>query len=212
MAEVDLKGIQREVKTKGYVNDLRRNGYVPAVFYKQGEENKLLAVSELKLRPLIFSAETYLINLQIEQDQAEKCIIKEFQLDPVTEKILHVDFHGLKAGQRIALDIPVHLIGSAQGVKDGGIIQYILHKIHIECLPSMIPDKIDVDITKLKIGDSIHVRDLNFPDIKILSNLDSTIVSIVPPTVQKEITEVEVAPTEAAEPEVISKGKKAEEE
>jgi large subunit ribosomal protein L25 len=76
----------------------------------------------------------------------------------------------------------------------------------------MIPDKIDVDITNLKIGDSIHVRDLNFPDIKILSNLDSTIVSIVPPTVQKEITEVEVAPTEAAEPEVISKGKKAEEE
>ncbi|MBU2446759.1 MAG: 50S ribosomal protein L25 [Bacteroidetes bacterium] len=212
MAEVALNGIKREVKTKGHVNELRRSGYIPAVFYKHGEENKLLAVNELKIKPLIFSPDTFLINLQIDQAEAEKCIIKEFQLDPLTEKILHVDFYGLKAGEKITIDVTLQLIGSSQGVRDGGVVQYTLHKLHIECLPSQIPDKIEVDITNLKIGDSIHVRDLIIPDVKILSNLDSTIVAIVPPTVQKEETEAEVAPALAAEPEVITKGKKAEEE
>ncbi len=212
MAEVALNGIRREVKSQGHINELRRKGYIPAVFYKHGEENKLLAVNELKIRPLIFSAETHLINLSIDDASPESCIIKEFQLDPLTDKIVHVDFYGLKAGEKITIDVVLHLTGSSQGVKDGGVVQHSLHKLHIECLPSQIPDKIDVNITNLKIGDSIHVRDLNIPDIRILSNLDSTVVAVVPPTVQKEVTEVEVEPTEAAEPEVISKGKKTEEE
>ncbi|MBM4175227.1 MAG: 50S ribosomal protein L25 [Ignavibacteria bacterium] len=212
MAEIALNGVRREVKSQGHINELRRQGFIPAVFYKHGEGNKLLAVNELKIRSLIFSAETHLINLSIDDSKPEACIIKEFQLDPLTEKILHVDFHGLKAGEKITIDVTLHLIGSAQGVKDGGVIQHSMHKLHLECLPSQIPDKIDVDISSLKIGDSIHVRDLNIPNIKILSNMGSTVVAVVPPTVQKEAAEVETIEEEAAEPEVISKGKKTEEE
>lgn len=212
MAELTLNVKRRQLNTKGYLTQLRREGFIPAVFYKHGEENQFISVSEQKLKPIIFSSETFLINLKIDDTEPQNCIIKEFQLDPVTSQILHADFHGLKAGEKVTINVAVHLIGSAIGVKDGGIIQHSLHKLHVECLPSQIPDKVDVDISQLKIGDSIHVKDLSIPNVRILSNMDATIVAIVPPTVHKETLEVPLETEEAAEPEVIGKGKKAEEE
>ncbi|MCR4416163.1 MAG: 50S ribosomal protein L25 [Ignavibacteria bacterium] len=213
MAQVTLQGIKRELKTKGYLTELRKNGYVPAVYYAHGEENIFLAVPENKLKHIVFSPETYLINLEIEGVGQKTCILKEFQLDPVTDKIVHVDFHGLKAGEKVNVEVMVHLIGTPIGVREGGIIQHSLHKIEIECLPTEIPEKIDVDISNLKIGDALHVKDLDLPSYRILTNPEATIITIVPPALHKEEAAGEgAAPTEQAEPEVIQKGKKTEEE
>jgi ribosomal protein L25, Ctc-form len=213
MAQVTLQGIKRELKTKGYLTELRKKGYVPAVYYAHGEENLFLAVPKNKLKPLVFSPETYLIDLNIEGVGQKTCIIKEFQLDPVTDEIVHVDFHGLKAGEKINVEVAVHLIGTPIGVKEGGIIQHSLHKIEIECLPTEIPDKIDVDVTHLKIGDALHVKDLNLAQYRVLTNPEATIITIVPPALHKEEAAGEAAAaSEQAEPEVIQKGKKTEEE
>jgi len=213
MAQVTLQGIKRELKTKGYLTELRKKGYVPAVYYAHEEENLFLAVPKNKLKPLVFSSETYLIDLNIEGIGQKTCIIKEFQLDPVTDEIIHVDFHGLKAGEKVSVEVAVHLVGIPIGVREGGIIQHSLHKIEIECLPTEIPEKIDVDITHLKIGDALHVKDLNLTQFRVLTNPDATIITIVPPALQREEAAGEaITPSEQAEPEVIQKGKKTEEE
>lgn len=214
MAEVTLQGITRELKTKGYLTELRKKGYVPAVYYVHGEENLYVAVPEKKLKSVVFSPETYLINLEIEGVGKKTCILKEFQLDPVTDQILHVDFHGLKAGERINVEVAIHLVGVPVGVREGGIIQHSLHKIELECLPDQIPDKIDVDVSNLKIGDSIHVKDLQIPNARVVTNPESTIITIVPPALHRETEAVAPGVTgqEQAEPEVIQKGKKTEEE
>lgn len=211
MAQVTISGIKRDLSTKGYLTEFRKKGYVPAVYYAHGEDNIFLAIPESKIKPIVFSAETYLINLEIEGVGTKSCILKEFQLDPVTDKIIHVDFHGLKAGEKITVDVAVHLVGTPIGVKEGGLLQHILHKIEIECLPTEIPDKIDVDVSKLKIGDSIHVKDLNLPGVRVITNPEASIVTIIHKAIQ-EVTPAETTVTEQAEPEVIQKGKKTEEE
>lgn len=211
MAQVTISGIKRELSTKGYLTKLRQKGYVPAVYYAHGEDNIFLAIPESKVKPIVFSSETYLINLEIEGVGTKSCILKEFQLDPVTDKIIHVDLHGLKAGEKITVEVAVHLVGTPIGVKEGGLLQHSLHKIEIECLPTEIPDKIDVDVSKLKIGDSIHVKDLNLSGVKVLTNPDTTIVTVIHKAIH-EAAPTEAAGTEQAEPEVIQKGKKTEEE
>ncbi len=211
MAQVTISGIKRELSTKGYLTKLRQKGYVPAVYYAHGEDNIFLAIPESKVKPIVFSSETYLINLEIEGVGTKSCILKEFQLDPVTDKIIHVDLHGLKAGEKITVEVAVHLVGTPIGVKEGGLLQHSLHKIEIECLPNEIPDKIDVDVSKLKIGDSIHVKDLNLSGVKVLTNPDTTIVTVIHKAIH-EAAPTEAAGTEQAEPEVIQKGKKTEEE
>lgn len=212
MSEITLQGIKRELKTKGYKNELRRKGMVPAVYYGHGEENIFLAIPEVKLRPLVFTSETHLISLEIEGLGKKTCILKDFQLDPVTEKIIHVDFQGLKADETVSVEVAIHLVGTPIGVKEGGIIQHSLHKLEIECLPSQIPDKIDVDISQLKIGDSLHVKDIHLENAKNVSKPDATIITIVPPAVLHEEAAPAEGAEEKAEPEVIQKGKKTEEE
>lgn len=215
MPEVTLECKSREKGKKSIITKLRQEGFVPGVFYKHGEENILFSAKEIKLKPLIFSDETFLVNLVIDNKPPEKCIIKEFQLDPVTDRILHVDMLGLKEGEKITVDVPVHLVGNAIGSKEGGIVQHSLHKVQVEVLPTQIPDRINIDISNLKIGDSIHVKDLKLENVRFLSNPEATIVAVVTPTVMKEKTPEEAAQEaaeEAKEPEVISKGKKTEEE
>lgn len=212
MAQVTLSGIKRELGPQSILTNLRSKGYIPAVYYAHGEENIYLAVPEAKLKPIIFSAETYLINLEIEGIGVKPCILKEFQLDPVTDKIIHVDFHGLKAGEKVTVEVAVHLVGTPIGVREGGLLQHSLHKIEVECMPTEIPDKIDVDVSKLKIGDSIHVKDLNIPNLRFISNPEATIVTVIHKALHKEVEAGEVETKEQIEPEVIQKGKKTEEE
>lgn len=212
MAQVTLSGIKRELGSKSNLTELRNKGYVPVVYYAHGEENLFLAVPEARLKPIVFSAETYLINLEIEGVGTKTCILKDFQLDPVTDKIVHVDFHGLKSDEKITVEVAVHLVGSAIGVKEGGLLQHALHKVEVECYPTEIPDKIDVDVSNLKIGDAIHVKDLNLPGLKFVTNPEATIVTVIHKALPKEEAVAETPSPEKSEPEVIQKGKKTEQE
>ena len=206
MEKVILEAKKREKTDKASRNALRKNGRVPAVFYSKHHNPLSVDVSERALHPLVFTSKTHLISLNVGEAENLDCIIKDVQFDPVTEKVVHIDLLGLQKGEKIQIEVPVQLLGSPIGLKEGGILQQSLYKIEIECLPSEIPEHIKIDITNLKLGDSIHIADLKFDNFEILNQEEVIIVSITHPKVEVEEKPAE-AEEESAEPEVIGKGK-----
>lgn len=214
MAEVTLKAKIRKVSTKGTLNQLRKKGNVPGVFYIKGNEGIPILVEENDINPLVFTSESHLIQLKIDDDKEEmhEAILKEIQFDPVTDKVVHFDLRGITRGEVLELEIPLMLRGTAQGVKEGGILQQVLHKLQIECLPLHIPEHLEFDVTGLKFGQTITVADLSFENIKILNSEKSVVLSIVAPKIlDEDRKEDELDSGEPVEPEVIKKGKAEEE-
>ncbi len=191
---------------------LRREGKVPGIFYIHGEKNIPIAILEKSLKPLIFTAETHIIDLHLNEGGNKNCILRDIQFDPVTERPIHVDLQGLRADKKINLEVPIILTGAAPlGVRDGGIVQHIMHRLKISCLPKDIPEHIEVNAEHLKMNQFVHVRDLKIANVTILDSESSSIVGVVPPTVEKEETVAVPGAEAAAEPELIGKGKKPEE-
>jgi large subunit ribosomal protein L25 len=189
------------------------------VFYYKNTDAIPILVKDTALHPFVYTSEVRIINLQIEgSDKPLNCILKDVQFDPVSDKPIHFDLLGITENEKITVEVPIKLIGTAAGVKEGGIVQHILHSLEIECFPSAIPAHIDVNIENLMIGDAVKVNEIQTKNFEILNSPDSTIVSVVPPAVEEVVAapaEGEAAvegATEPAEPEVISKGKKDEEE
>ncbi len=212
MSELILKAEKRSGFKRSTSRQMRNNGYVPGIYYINGGENIAIKATELSLRPVVFTDESHVINLEVEgEPKPFSCILKDVQFDPITSRLIHFDLLGLKAGEMINLEIPVALTGNAPGVKDGGILQHILHKLEVKCLPQNIPSHIEIDINALSIGDAVKVGDIKIDNVEILNDANATVVSVVQPAAA-ETTE-ETAPTEegTAEPEVITKGKKEEE-
>ncbi|MBN1634690.1 MAG: 50S ribosomal protein L25 [Ignavibacteria bacterium] len=225
MAEVNLKVQKRTEFKKSLSKDIRKKGFIPGVFYGHGVEPTPILASETAMKPLIYTSESRVINLSIEgEDASYSCIIKDIQFDPLKNRPIHFDLLALTEGEKINLEVNVILKGSAIGVKDGGVLQHTLHKLEIECLPQNIPPQIEVDITNLSIGDSVKAGDIKLEGIEILNDANASVVSVVPPTIDKEAEAAAAAAAEAAaeaeaegegekaaEPEVIAKGKKEEE-
>jgi len=183
------------------------------VFYL-GNENVTLQVDEAVIRSIATSHATHVLKIKFQDGAERRAILNDVQFDPVAGKILHFDLHGIRAGEKITIEIPVHLTGSAKGAKDGGILQHSIHRIRIQCDPDNVPEHISVDVTELGIADSVHVKDIKIEGVKILENPESAIVTVVPPPVIKEETPEAAAAAAAeapTEPEVIGKTKKAEE-
>ncbi len=181
MAEINIISKKREKTTKGAVNQLRKAGNVPGVLYSNEMETPInFVTSELALRPVVYTKEMHLVNLKID-DKEYKCILKDTQFDPVTDKLIHVDFQAIKVGQEIQVQVPIKLVGNAIGVRNGGRLQQHLYKLDIECLPKDIPDVFPLDISELKISQALHVKDLSLGNIKILNNEDTLIVAIIAP-------------------------------
>ncbi len=126
---------------------------------------------------------------------------------------MHFDLLGLKENEEITIEVPIVLTGgTAAGVKEGGTLQHVIHKLRISCLPKHIPSKIEIDVAALNINDSVHVRDLKLDNVTVLENEDSAVVAVLPPVIEKAPEEAAAAEAEApAEPEVLAKGKKPEE-
>ncbi|MDP2207851.1 MAG: 50S ribosomal protein L25 [Bacteroidota bacterium] len=207
MAEVILHAELRELKGKK-PGALRREGKIPGIFYIHGENNLTVALPEKSLLKLIHSSETNLINLKLSDGTEKRCILKDVQLDPVTEKPVHVDLQGVRADEKLTLDIPVVIIGGIpKGVREGGILQHIIHKLKISCLPEHIPQHIAINAEELLINQSVHIKDLKVENFVVLDNENNTIIAILPPLVEKVVAEVAVEAV--AEPEVVGKGKKA---
>jgi large subunit ribosomal protein L25 len=211
MATMNLTAQKREDISNSATKTLRKKGIIPGVFYHRDASPVSISVKDTALKPFVYTAEVRIINLQIEgAEKAQNCILKDVQFDPVSDKPIHFDLLGISENEKIKVEIPLKMVGSPVGVKDGGIIQQSVHSIEIECLPGDIPAHIDINIESLKIGDSIHVGDIEAKNFEILDNADTTIVAVVPPAVEKAETPAEGEAT-TAEPEVITKGKKEEE-
>lgn len=209
MREITLDAEVRTELGRG-TRRLRRDGKVPGVFYLHGEENVHVTINERSLKPLIYTAETHVINLKLTNGRGMNCILRDIQFDPVSDRPIHVDFQGLRENEEITIEVPIVITGGIPaGVREGGILQQMIHRLEISCLPKDIPEHIEINASELKINQFFHVSDLKLENVRILENETSTIVGIVPPTVEKEVAPEQV--TEAVEPEVIGKGKKEEE-
>jgi large subunit ribosomal protein L25 len=211
MENVVLNATERKTITKPALNVIRGNKRVPGTFYLKNSKPISIDVLEKELNPLVFTAETHLISLKVEGFDEHDCIIKDVQFDPVNDRVVHFDLLGLVKGEMFQLEVPIRYNGSAIGIKEGGILQQVLHKIEIECLPKNIPQHLDVDVTDIKLGAAIHAGDLKFENITILTPADAVVVTVTHPKVEKEPV-VEEAVEGAVEPEVIAKGKAEEAE
>jgi len=212
MDEILLNAELREEIGRGKVKDLRDKGFIPAVVYAAGKESQALKVSHSELLKLIHQhrIEGVIINLKFKDDKQKgrPCLIKEIQYDPVYGDIVHVDFNEISLTKEIKVNVPVIAKGEPVGVKqEGGSLEHILWEIEVGCLPTNIPKGIEVDVSQLKIGDSIHIKDLVMPSgVKVLNDQTSIVLSVAAP--MKE--EVPVAPVEGEEklePEVIKEKK-----
>jgi large subunit ribosomal protein L25 len=205
--------IQAEARTRTGqgTRAIRREGRVPGIYYIHGESTIPFTVTGKSLQPLIFTTDSHIINLKFADGGEKKCILRDVQFDPVTDLPIHVDLQGLRENEEITLEIPVVITGGTpQGVRDGGILQQSIRRLRVSCLPKHIPNHIEVNAEGLTMNHFVHVRDIKIPDVTILAHDDDTILGVIPPTVEKEATPEAAVEGAAAEPEVITKGKKPE--
>jgi large subunit ribosomal protein L25 len=205
----------REQTGKEMAKKLRAKGLMPAIFYGPNSETIALTLDPKELSKTLHTeaGENVLIDLNIrkgEESLKKVVMLKELQVQPLQRKALHADFFEVSMDVMVAVEIPVHLLGKSEGVKVGGILEQVQRTIQIECLPGDIPRSIDVDVSALMIGDSIHVSDLKLEKFKILSDLNLTIATVVPPVAEAKPAEEAVA-EEAPEAEAEAKEVKEEE-
>ena len=209
MKEVTLEARSRKGEGKGEARKLRAGGKIPGVVYGKGEKPMAIELEHESFHNAMrgISGENLLINLSVDGKTAKKkALIREVQRDPVDGRLLHIDFMHISMKDKIRVDVPIELTGMAVGVKDfGGIMSWVIREVEVSCLPADIPDKITIDVSELKIHDSIHISDLPVQKAEILDSPERTVVSIVPPTVIKEAA----VEAEAAEGETVAEGAEA---
>ncbi len=213
MEEIILEIQPRDELGKNKVKGLRGKGFIPAVIYAEGKKSQAIKVSHRQLWQLIHQhrLESMVINLKIQDDKKQKgrsCLIKEIQYDPVKGDIIHVDFNEISLTKVIKVNVPVVAKGEPIGVKlVGGSLEHILWEIEVECLPTDIPKGIEVDVSQLKIGDAIHIKDITFPpNIKVLNAPEAIVFSVTAP-IKEEVVAPAVEGEEKQEPEVIKEKK-----
>jgi large subunit ribosomal protein L25 len=222
MKELQLAAQARQAGNKGQVRRLRAAGSIPGVLYGLDKEPQPLGVSGRDFHKVLREAgENALLDLALTGSKTEKVLVRELQRHPVSEEVLHVDFLRIDITKEIELTVPIRLVGTAAGVKAGGVLEFVRRDLKISCLPTKIPSAIDVDISELDINEAIHVSDLSVEEVEILTDPQRTIVVVHPPIIAKlpeaeaeaaEEEEVAAAEEAAAEPEVITEKKKEEEE
>ncbi len=209
MSELKLIAEAREESGKSVAGRLRRQGKVPGIFYGELKKPISLTLDEHDLT-LGLRGHHSTVNLTI-NGKSYRCIVREVQIHPVSGRVLHVDFMGIKANQQVEMEVSIEFEGKPEGVKDGGIFDEIKHVAQILVLPKNIPDVIRVNVENLKIGDALRLRDLQTDNYEILGDPEDVICRVEAPRGIEEET-LEEATEEEAEPEVISKGKEDKEE
>jgi|SRR5690606_7870893 len=208
MDAVTLDAATRSNIGKGAARALRRDGKIPAVIYGHGRDPQALELDQRAVGRLldVIGGETVLIDVAIDGAAPVQAIVREVQRNPVRRAdVIHLDLYAVVAGEPILVDVPVHLVGTAEGVRNqGGVLDHHVHRLTIKCLPRHIPERVDVDVSKLHVGQAIHAGELTVPNAEVMHDADVSIVGVL-------AARVEVAPeptAEAAEgPEVIKKGK-----
>ena len=210
---VSLAAIPRQATGKGAARQARFRGKVPAVIYGHGRETQPLELESKALEQALHGIEPASTIIELAVDgKTVKTLIREIQRHPIRPDIIHVDFYEIHASEKVKLKVPVHLVGSPDGVRNaGGVLDQVTREVEIEVLPENIPERVELDVTALKIGDSLHVRDLTIADAKLLTEVDLTIATVVPPRAE-EVAAPSPEAAEVAEPELIRKVREGEEE
>jgi len=216
MASANLAAKARDNSGKGVSRKLRGEGRVPAVVYGHGRDPLSLSINTRELEKLLdrIAAESTVIDLDID-GKPSRTLIREIQRHPFKRQILHVDFQELVAGEKISVSVPIVLVGVPDGVRmDGGILDISMRELEIEVDPSNIPNHVEIDVTKLTIGSSVHVRDIPLPEgVEVLDDEDASVCVVSAPRAAVEETPaVEGEAEVAAEPEVIRAKKPDEDE
>lgn len=188
---------------KRAAKSVRNSGSVPCVLYGPELEPVHFQLTEFSLHPLIFTHETHTIEISLDGN-SWPCILRDIDFHPVTDKPIHVDFQLLTEGQTIRVTIPVQLVGTPAGQLEGGVTQQVITEIEIECLPKDIPSHLELEISALNIGDTLHVSDLIVANFTVLTSLDHTIVTVAGAAPEEEILEEELE--EGLEGEDLAEG------
>ncbi|MGH7653886.1 MAG: 50S ribosomal protein L25 [Gemmatimonadaceae bacterium] len=215
MATANLAAKVRSTAGKGAARKLRAVGAVPAVVYGHGREPQSLAIDTYTLERMLekVSYKTTVIELEIAGAANAKTLIREIQRHPYKRHILHVDFQELVAGEKVTVRVPLVFVGTPEGVRTGGgILDQVMHEMEITVDPLNIPNHVDVDVSNLLIGHSIHVGEIKVPDgVEVLDDASATVcVCSIPKAVVEEVPSADAAAA-PAEPELIRKTKEGEE-
>jgi large subunit ribosomal protein L25 len=209
--QVKLKAQKRTVIGRNAIKNIKKEGLVPGVVYGSQAQPMALQVDGRELKNVLAhaSSEHVLVELEImdgSQSTSRLALIQEVQHHPLKRDLLHVDFHAVSATEKITSEVPIEALGEALGVRTfGGLLEYSLRSLDVECLPQDLPDIIRIDVTNLNIGESFHVRDIPLPSgVEALTDADLTVVSVVASRVGEEVTPTAEAPTT---PEVITEKK-----
>jgi large subunit ribosomal protein L25 len=204
----------REAVGKAAVGRLRRKGLVPAVLYGRGAAPVILAVSPLEVQRTLqgHGAGGVLVNLKLPSDgEPRTAVVRELQYDPVRDTLIHIDFQAVRMDEQITVEVPIHVVGEAAGVREqSGVLAVLMRTVEVSCLPSQIPDRLDVDVSALRIHDVVTVADLQLPEGVRVTTPSTQPVATVAPPMAEEVVATAAAP--AAEPEVVTERKPKEEE
>jgi large subunit ribosomal protein L25 len=202
VAEYTLRASVRDNKGKEAAKKIRRNNQIPAIFYGPDTDPLKLVVGYPELDGIIkqTSVENIIIGLQIESDEgsetktvmSKSVMLKELQVDPIKNTYLHADFYEVSMEREITVGVPIQLLNTPEGVLEGGILQHVRREIEITCLPDQMVEHLDVDVSGLEIGDSIHIRDIVLPEgLTTIQDESLTVAVVAAPTIVPEVEEIE---------------------
>ena len=183
MKEINVKGINRATTGKKATKALRKEGYVPCNLYGEAKDADgkpsamSFAILATDLRKLVYTPHIYVVNIDLE-GKHHTAVMKEIQFHPTTDAILHIDFFEINEEKPLSIGIPVHLVGLAQGIRDGGRMNLSIRKIEVRAPFRQIPEQLDIDVTNLRIGKSIKVGQLSFEGLEIVTSKEVVVCSI----------------------------------
>ena len=225
MSEMTIKVEKREQTGKNANRQLRALGAVPAVVYGGNKDSVAITIDRKKVIELLKrgGGENAVFRLELEgTDKSRHAMIRDLQVDPISRRIIHIDFQRIDLKQKVRVQVAVILQGEANGVKnEGGVLDFITRELEVECLPNDIPPGIELDVTPLSIGEHIEAGDIRLPEsVELIDEPERVVVSISHSRVAAEIEELEaegeaeemLIEAQSDEPEVIGKGKEAEDE
>lgn len=212
-----LSASSRTQTGKGAARKLRADGRIPAIVYGPGAETRQLSVNANEVARLFsrISVENTLIELNVDEGDPVRVLVREVQSHVYRPEILHIDFYEVRRGEKITLETPIQILGTPAGVVEGGVLNHNLTSLEIRCEPAQIPDSIDVDVAGLEIGDSIHVGDLELPEgVEAVTDAEQPICSVVAPTIEpiEPDAEVDEEIDAVIEPELIDEREPDDEE
>jgi large subunit ribosomal protein L25 len=214
MKDTKLIAKKRDLQGSSNSRRLRRTGNLPAVIYGEGKEATAIQLETHAFEQLLHhhASESILVEIDLEGEGVISALVKDVQHHPVSSDLVHIDLQKVIAGKLMQVEIAVELVGEAEGVKSGGVLDHVMHSITVECFPRHIVESVEIDVSEMEIGTALHIGDLELgSNFKILADEGAIVATVAEPRVEEEEDEEVSADAASAEPEVINE-KKADED